>query len=736
MILLLVGMLAGPEIVIPKLETPPKIEEFVESERTDMLRVEGFKQRERNDGEPSTRKTKVYLGYDSKNLYAIFVCYETENIRAQMLNRGNSDIYNDDIVTVQLDTFNDRRRAYQFVSNALGVQQDAIWFENSNSWDYSFDTVFETEARITEEGYVVSFVIPFRSLRFSSDSEQTWGILLTRYIPGADEQTYWPQYSIKIAGRLNQAAVLTGLRDISPGRNIQLLPYTSFRSFRALDQRDLSAPSFVEDAADNDFGIDSKFVIRDSLVLDFAVNPDFSQVESDDPQVTVNQRFEVLFPEKRPFFLENASFFETPINLLFTRRIADPQFGARMSGKIGSYNVGALLADDQSAGRSVPENDPLAEKRAYFAAFRVSRDLGSQSSIGLIYTDREFAKTSNRIGGLDGSIKLSDNWTTNFQAVGSTTEFQDGTRQAGPAYRLKLNRSGRQLNYNFDYFDFSPGFRSLAGFVNRTDIRRFDQQVSYSFRPESKRLFAVTPHLDMMYVYDYGGTRLDWWQNPWISLDMAGQTFVGFGYTVLRTRVRPVDFPVLSGPLDISRHEWGMSFNTQAIKRLSVVSSLFFGRSVNFVPRVDQAPGRADFVNGSLTFSFRPTNALTIDHTYIINRLTDPGTSSSIFNNHILRTKWNYQISRELSVRVIVQYDALLANQNFTSLQTTKNLNVDFLITYMLHPGTALFIGYNSNLQNLDPGLQMTPSGLLRTRDDFMNDGRQLFVKYSHLFRF
>ena len=149
--------------------------------------------------------------------------------------------------------------------------------------------------------------------------------------------------SSRIEGRLNQAATLRGLVNISPGRNIQLIPFGAFRSFRSLDTRDEDRPQFVRDRADFDGGLDAKLVFKDSLVVDVAVNPDFSQVESDEPQVTVNQRFEVFFPEKRPFFLENASFFETPINLLFTRRIADPQFGVRLTGKLGPYALGAFL---------------------------------------------------------------------------------------------------------------------------------------------------------------------------------------------------------------------------------------------------------------------------------------------------------------------------------------------------------------------------------------------------------
>jgi hypothetical protein len=175
--------------------------------------------------------------------------------------------------------------------------------------------------------------IPFRSVRFSPAAEQSWGISFTRNIPRFNEDSHWPRYSSRIEGRLNQAGTLVGLKGISPGRNLQLLPFGSFRSSRALDLRDPAQPRFAEDRLQLDGGLDAKLVVKDSLVTDIAINPDFSQVESDEPQVTTNQRFEVFFPEKRPFFLENASFFQTPINLFFSRRIADPQFGAHRQAR-------------------------------------------------------------------------------------------------------------------------------------------------------------------------------------------------------------------------------------------------------------------------------------------------------------------------------------------------------------------------------------------------------------------
>jgi hypothetical protein len=138
-----------------------------------------------------------------------------------------------------------------------------------------------------------------------------------------------------------------------------------------------------------------------------------------------------------------------------------------------------------------------------------------------------------------------------------------------------------------------------------------------------------------------------------------------------------------------------------------------------------------------LTISVRPISSLRIDNTYLFSRLRERDSAAAIFNNHIIRTKWNWQFNRELSFRMILQYSATLANPTLTSLATTKQFNADFLLTYLIHPGTAIYVGYNSDLQNIDPALQVVPgSGLLRTRDHLINDGRLFFVKVSYLFRF
>ena len=195
-------------IQIPRVGSPPRLEEFLNMEpsprwKDKLAKVDQLTQRVPSDGAPVSQRTEIYLGYDDRDLYVIFVCFDSEprKIRARLSRRD--DIFDDDLIEIMLDTFHDHRRAYAFMANPLGVQADALWTEGSD-FDPSFDTVWNSAGKLTDRGFVVWMAIPFRSLRFSSSDPQTWGILLNRGIPRNNEDTFWPPYSSRIQGRLNQ----------------------------------------------------------------------------------------------------------------------------------------------------------------------------------------------------------------------------------------------------------------------------------------------------------------------------------------------------------------------------------------------------------------------------------------------------------------------------------------------------------------------------------------------------
>jgi hypothetical protein len=640
-------------------------------------------------------------------------------------------------VEVAIDTFNDQRRAYLFDSTALGVQWDALHAESSGE-SPQFDEVWHSKGKITDQGFVALLKIPFKSLRFPATTSQVWGIQFRRWIARIPELATWPLDSTTVEGRLAETAVMTGLSDVSPGRNLQFIPYGTYRAFRALDDRDPLQARFVGERAEVDGGLDAKLVFKDAVTLDVTVNPDFNQVESDSPQITANQRFEVFFPEKRPFFLENADFFRTMTNLVFTRRIADPQFGARVTGKLGPYAVGAMFIDDQAPGKRALAGDPLHGTRARFGIFRVNRDIGRHSSIGAIYTAREFEGSYNRVGGADFRWRLGSNWTVEGQAVTSATKFLDGSTLDGPAYAARVGRSGRQLRLTARYDDLGEGFVTQTGFVNRVGLRRVIHEGEYVFRPEGKVLIAWGPWWAQSGTWDRSGTRLDYLFNQGIGADLVGQTRLAFWAVAEGTRLRPQDFAGLPGNRDFTTVPLAAHASTSFFRDVRVSGNVRWGRGVNFESPAGQEPFLADELSGDLSLTLRPLRPLRIRNSYLFFRQTDRQNGANVLNNHVFRSSWNWQFTQALSVRLILQYDSLIANPLRTRLETAKNFNGDFLVTYQVNPWTALYVGYNSNLQNIDllAGPQAGTTTVVRTPRGFINDGRQLFVKFSYLLRY
>lgn len=721
-----------PTLHIPRVSRPPKLEDFLNgTQREAETRVTDFRQFDPGDGVPASQETSAYLSYDDKNLYVVFVCRDKpDQVRAHMAKR--EDASGDDALAIYFDTFRDRQRVYIFQTNPLGIQTDGILTEGQSP-DWNFDTLWYSEGRLTREGFVVWVAIPFKSLRFINAPAQTWGIALGRVIRRKNEVAFWPHITRRVEGFAQQLATLEGLDRISPGRNLQFIPYAALARARFLDTASFRDPAFRSDT-DGRAGLDAKVVLRDALTLDLTLNPDFSQVESDDPQVTINQRFEVFFPEKRPFFIENAGFFETRENLFFSRRITDPQFGARLTGKLGRWVVGALAADDRAPGQRLAENDPLHGRRAAIGVVRVRREFGQQSSIGLLATSRDFVSSSNRVFALDGRLKLNPNWVLSGQLMRSYTRALNGPGLAGPAYVANLSHAGRHLQLGTNYLDRSPDFRSQLGFIPRVDMRQLVQHLGYRWRPKQGRLLSFGPGLSALVNWDRQDRLQDWIVRPNFAIELRGQTELAVNHTEAFELFQRRGF---------RKRTTGLAFSTQRLNWLALSGSYVAGTGINFFPRPGLAPFLADSTSASFGFTLRPTPQFRFAQTYLYSRLLTRESSllpqipplAGIFNNHILRSKLNYQFTRALSLRAIVDYNAVLPNPSLVALRNTKRFTTDFLLTYLVNPGTALYIGFTDGYENLAFIPTVQPI-LQRTGSPTTSTGRQFFVKMSYLFRF
>ena len=744
--LLLAAPVAGEDtpaplfITIPRTERPWTLEDLLDgasiSKRAAV--VKDFVQWAPQEGQPGTQQTTAYLAYDQKHLYVGFVCLdqEPEKIRAYVTQRDQI-VYSNDLVGVIVDTYYDRRRGHAFLVNPYGIQGDFTFTEPGPPVeDLSFDTLWYSQGRRTSNGYVVLTILPFKSLRFSPERQQTWGIILYRSIPRNQEWSVWPAVSQKMSGWLAQEAEARGLEDISPGKNIQLNPYGFFSSTRFLDKE---TNQFQRERLKERLGLDAKWVLASNLTLDAMANPDFSQIESDEPQVTVNRRFEVFFPERRPFFMENSSYFKSPgpvesssyrqepLTLLFTRRIADPQFGLKLTGKAGPYTIAALAADDRSPGETVRPGDPSFGQRAFFNVVRFSRDIYGLSSVGLIWSAREFRQAFNRVVGFDGRLQFSKSTGVNIQALKSFSRDLAGVRKQGTAISAGLDHSGHFWRSSLEYGERSPDFEVASGFVSRLNFRSLDGSLRRVFRPEGGWLVTWQPYVEGGVLGDYRNVRQDYYGASGLMFNFVKSTSLSTDYLYKRERFGGIDFlkRLYSVELDTHRSRW-------------LSARLYYGggRQINFSPTEGLPPFLGQGTEVSFHVTVRPTARVLVENTLLESRLLTLDQRRAVFNNNILRSKFTYQFTPRLSLRVIGQYSNVLPSAQLSSLEYSKNFSGDVLLTYLLHPGTAVYVGYANLLENYDRRLVGLGSSLARSPRDLLSTGAGLFVKVSYLYRF
>jgi hypothetical protein len=712
---------------IVRTSEPLKLEDFLNGNPVSATRVTGFRQRSPGDGTPASEDTSTYLAYDDKNLYAVFVCkQDPSHIRAYMSKREDIDL--DDNVSIYLDTFQDGRRAYLFVTNPLGIQRDGFMTEGQGT-DFNFDALWYSQGKLTRDGFVVWIAIPFRSLRFRDTPSQTWGIALGRSIVHTGEEAYWPYITNRVEGMVRQFAPLEGLEDVSRSHSIELIPYGTLTRSRFLNS---AVPGYSVTNRGR-AGLDGKIVLGNTA-LDLTLNPDFSEVESDDPQVVVNQRFEVFFPEKRPFFLEHADFFRTSENLFYSRRIADPEFGGRLSGKLGGWALGALVADDRRPGRQLAPTDTAFGARAVTGVLRVQREIGKESTVGVFGSSRTFESSFNQVISFDTRLKVSPTWVFTGQISRSFDRELNGTRLGGPAYLASLDRIGRHFMYTSSYLDRSPTFSAPLGFIDRVDIRQVSQFAAYYWYPENNNRFVVSygPSLNATADWNRKGDLRDW--------SGSGDFSVLFR-RASNLKISHAEYYELFQLQHLREHGTTVSLYTSPARWLGLSASYGQGAGANYQPSVGLTPFVANVRNISFGFTLRPVPRLRFDETYLYSGLSTRagspeaiGEAGGILNNQLSRSKLNFQFSKALSLRAILDYNGVLPNRSLIAQERTKRLAPDVLLTYLLHPGTAFYVGYHDQYDNLE--IQpSSPPRLIPTASPEMSTGRQLFFKLSYAFR-
>lgn len=725
---------AARTLRIPRISAKPKLQSFIDDKApAEMVKVDGFRQRRPGDGTPVSMKTTAWIGYDQNNLYAAFVCdADPQTLRARLGKR--EDIFNDDIVGLFLDTYQDHQHSYEFFVNPLGIQADAVATDQRGD-DISFDTLWDSDGKLTPNGFAVLMTIPFKSLRFPPAPTQTWGIGFGRFIKANNENSFWPYITDRISGFTAQLGTATGIEHISAARNAQLIPYGAIGHDHYLDQPTNGAPSFQTDD-DHRAGLEAKAVVHDSLTFDIALNPDFSQVESDDPQVTVNQRYAVQFPEKREFFIENSAYFATPENLFFSRNIINPEYGFRLTGSLGRWNIGVLAIDDRDPGIEAGAGNYGYERRTLIGAVRLQRNFSARSNAGVLLTDRAFAGYFNRVAAADAHLQLNSVWNLNLQAMVSQTRIDTVTHSGGDAWYANLRGQHRSYFTNLQYIDRSEGFGSDLGFIPRVNLRRVQDFSNLRFHPTSKWLVSWGPTIFTAGDFDHHNVQQDWEVRPGIQFELPRTTFIDANHGELFERFDGINF---------RRSDNAFGAHTEFFRSLVFDMNYNHGTRIAYDSPTNVNPWRGEGTEFHAVTTVYRGRHLKLDEIYyytVLRTLPDsfglpvPGVARrTAFVNHLIRSRATYQLSRQLSLRMIIDYLAVLQNPDLISFNRQKQVTGNVLLTYLVHPGTAFYIGYTDSLENL--GLvdgtpaTTTPLGFPSTTVQ-----RQFFAKLSYLYRF
>lgn len=779
-------------ISITKFVKAPTIDGKLDDEIWKEAKVfKDFVQIQPGDNIEPTKQTEVLVAYDSKTLYIAFIAYDDKD-KIRMTVSKRDQIFEDDHVGFFLDTFNDQRKAFAAFFNPLGIQADATFTEQQGE-DYSVDIVMESKGIVDERGYTVEIAIPFKSIRYEAGKGKLWGVHFFRRIKRANnELDSWMPMSRDIAGTLNQAGKLTGFDGIDTERTLEIIPTLTVagegKRVGVFDaNNNLVGGRFINKPAKGELGVSVKYNITPTVTLDFAYNPDFADVEADAPVVLANQRFPIFFSEKRPFFLEGVDIFQTEMSNLHTRTIVDPDYAAKLTGKLGKNSFGFFIASDNAPGNFSKEErfDPTlrtlveryADRNAFVGVLRLKRDVGKENSVGVMFTSSNFNDKHNQLLSFDSRFKLDKKTTLQAQIAGTTSktcffepEFdpnidpitRDQNRhicfssfrryRVGNAfgYVVSLSRESRHFFWVLSGVGRTKDFRADVGFVRRRNTNSQDLFAQYKSEPNPKgRLVSWNIGSQNGIKYDWAGRIQGWNSGARAFFNFQKQTFFGFGFDNYYEKIYEEEFGLKRNP-----NRGGAFFNSP--ERSAYNKSFFFGgrtvpsKKISFEAFMNYSIGELDFdFGGGPKFQRVSPAALALGQDAPLD--PGPGKGISLDANITFKPidKWNMSLgytksslrrqdTKQLafddniySLRSTYQFTRFLfarARIDYDSLST--NVRGQFLFGWTPNPGTAFYIGYNDD-------------AYYKGYDDFtgqhipryQRNARKFFIKLSYLIR-
>ena len=680
------------------------------------------------DNAPAPVKTVVRIGYTDDALYVAFHALDPDpaSIRAHLRDRDAA--FNDDWVGLFLDTFNDHRRGYELVVNPLGVQGDIIRDETNtnNHEDPSWDGLWQSAGRITAEGYDVEMRIPFSTLRFPrGGGDQQWGISLFRNWP-RDKRVQMTSHRVPRESSCFECewGQYTGLAGAQQGRNLEIVPTLTIGRQQT---RDVAGDAWHSGKTSIEPGVDVSWTPSSNMTLNATINPDFSQVETDQLQLGINNSFALFYQEKRPFFLEGADYFTTPFQVLYTRQIADPDYGVRATGRSGGSTYGAIVARDATTLVLVPgvlgSGFERLDQKADVAIGRYRYDFNQHASLGVIGTFRQGDDYSNDVVGVDGRWKSGPH-TLTAQFLRSDSSYSrafldqataDGVTDldlsdatpSGDAWRAEYAFSNRNWNFNAWHMDVDPGFRADLGFIGQVGYDKSLAGGGYTWYRDDKAFNRVNFYTDFDITHRYDNQLLE---REWeAQLQVDGPKQSNFSLHGL-TRAR-----FWNGTL-FDEHYADINVQFRPFASLMLGAYLNVGRMIDLTAsKLGQRTqvelwGNTDIGRG-LTLSWDATRQW---------MRRDGGTA---FRATVVNTGGSWQFDPRQRVRLTLQGSEVLRDPSLYAdpvNETARDWAAQLVYSYKVNPRTVLYAGasYGAFMDDDDP--------------DLFGDTRSVFAKFTY----
>jgi len=672
---------------------------------------------------PALVKTSVYLYENGETLYIAFDAKDPDPSQIRAYLRDRDKAYSDDFVGIVIDTFNDKRRAFEFFVNPLGVQmdltQDDINQQESDAWD----AIWDSNGKINGDGFIVEIAIPLRVLRFVDSAEaKQWGIDLLRFYPR--DKRYRLSNNKQDRNKscyLCKLATFTGMKDARPGKNIEIVP--SLTAARA-DKRDVQQHQPWQNGdVETEAGVDFRWGVTPDTSLNLTLNPDFSQVESDVLQLDVTTQFALFYPEKRPFFLEGEEYFKTPLNIVHTRNISDPDYGVKFTGRQGSGTYGVFFADDTTTQFLLPgpygSSLAMLDQSSNNAAVRYRHDFNNAINVGVLATDRRGDDYANRVAGLDGKFRLGDSDAVLWQWLQSRSDnpeqlISDGDvaqkLQRDDAYFIDYTHQDRHWRWYAREMNYGKDFRADLGFMPRADFRMDVLGLAHTWqRDNGSRWHRIRLNGDWDRSVDEAGNELEEEVELYLGINGPMQSYFEFGGGARDRRWRDV----------VYRENFrSLYFQMDPVSGLHIEVFNRFGDQIDFA---NGGVGRLISTNPDISWNVTRHLTLNLAHTY--SRLRVDG--GELFTSNLSDARLTWQFNNRSFVRLTLQRGDKVADPDLYDAEVNKrkrDLHTQLLYSYKINPQTVFFAGYSDGAIDDD-----NLNGLSRNE-------RSLFSKISYAF--